>query len=135
MQIKDLDNNIYHWKLTGYTVNGNNDRPSRSELHLRCRKLLKERFPTSQILEEVTINLHRHQIAYLDFYIPLFKICVEVQGEQHFKFIPHFHGSIAGFMKSRRRDEEKREWTEKNGIILIELAYNESIEQWKMKLQ
>lgn len=134
MKVRDLDNNITVWSLHGYTVNGNNDRNIRSSFHLEARQLLKELYPTLTILEEVPIHLRRNQIAYLDFYLPLRKMAVEVQGEQHFKFIPHFHGTLAAFAKSRRRDTEKKEWAEINGITLIEFPWTESLQQWKDKL-
>lgn len=134
MRVRDLDNNVSTWKLTGHIVDGNNDRSVRSSLHLEARYILKERFVTAQILEEVPINLHKNQIAYFDFCIPLFKICVEVQGEQHFKYVPFFHHSISNFIKAKKLDAEKREWCEINGITLIEFPYTESLEQWKQKI-
>ena len=50
------------------------------------------------------------------------KIAVEVNGEQHVKYNPFFHGkSRANFLKSIKRDIDKRKWLEKNGFILIEI--------------
>ena len=134
MRVRDLDGNIDYWKLIGCIVNNNNERP-RSSLHLECRALLKERFVTAQILEEVPIKLHRNQVVYFDFYIPLRRLAVEVQGEQHFKYVPFFHHSVANFIKAKKLDADKKEWCEINGITLIELTHLESLEQWKQKLQ
>jgi hypothetical protein len=53
--------------------------------------MLHEKFPTLQILEEVSIPLRSKETLYLDFYIPLIKKCIEVHGEQHYKFVPFYH--------------------------------------------
>ena len=134
MKIKDLDNNTITWKLTGHIVSAANDRAARSDLHLNCRILLKEIFPTMTILEEVPIQLHRSQTVYLDFFVPLRKIAIEVQGEQHFKYTPFFHHTTANFIKSKRLDAEKKIWADINGVTLVEFRHDETIEQWKSKL-
>ena len=133
MRVRDLDGNIDYWKLTGCIISGNNERP-RSSLHLECRELLKERFITAKILEEVPIKLHRNQVVYFDFYIPLRRLAVEVQGEQHFKYVPFFHRSIANFIKAKKLDTDKKEWCEINGITLVYFLWSESLEQWKLKI-
>jgi predicted adenine nucleotide alpha hydrolase (AANH) superfamily ATPase len=66
----------------------------------------------------------------LDFYIPLSKLCIEVHGEQHYKFIPFYHGNIMSFLKAQKKDREKKEWCDNNNIRYIELPYNENQEQW-----
>ena len=134
MKVRDLDNNVLIWKLVGHIVDGGNDRSARSGLHLEARHILKERFPTMTVLEEVPITLRRSQTVFLDFFVPLRKIAVEVQGEQHFKYVPFFHHSVANFIKAKKLDAEKKEWCEINGITLLEFPYIESFEQWKQKL-
>jgi hypothetical protein len=134
MRVRDLEGKESVWSLTGRTVTTANDRSIRSDLHINARTLLKETFPTLTILEEVPIYLHgRRSIAYLDFYLPLRKIAIEVQGEQHFKYVPFFHGNMNGFIESRRRDTEKYYWCEINGITLIPFIYSESLDEWKAK--
>jgi hypothetical protein len=50
------------------------------------------------------------------------KIAVEVNGEQHVKYNPFFHGkSRANFLKSIKRDVDKKRWLDRNGFILIEI--------------
>jgi predicted adenine nucleotide alpha hydrolase (AANH) superfamily ATPase len=71
----------------------------------------------------------------LDFYLPLIKTCIEVHGEQHFKFVPFYHNNILNFLKSKKRDQEKAEWCEKNSIKYISLAYNESEQLWREKIK
>lgn len=129
MNIIDLDGNNINWSLTGHISKGRiNDK---SSFHLAARKLLIESFPTLQILEEVPIPLRRSETLYLDFYLPLIKRVIEVHGEQHYKFIPFYHSSKMNFLKAVKRDNEKKEWCEKNGITHTILPYNESIETWR----
>jgi hypothetical protein len=50
------------------------------------------------------------------------KIAGEVNGEQHVKYNPFFHGkSRANFLKSIKRDVDKKRWLDRNGFILIEI--------------
>lgn len=57
----------------------------------------------------------------LDFYIDELRMAVEVQGEQHYRFIPHFHKDLAGFYALQKRDKDKAYLCEKNGVELYEV--------------
>lgn len=127
MQIKTLDNNLINWQLTGYSTHAK--AKNKSSLHLKARDYLKETYPTLQILEEVSIPLRRGETLYLDFYLPLKKICFEVHGEQHYKFVPFYHGDHLSFVKSLKRDREKQEWCEINNIQYRVLPYDNT-ESW-----
>ena len=108
---------------------------NRSSLHLKARSLITQQFPTMQILEEVPIPLRKSETLYLDFYLPLKKICFEVHGEQHFKFVPFYHANILAFKKSQKRDYDKQEWCEINGIQYISLAYDDGVEVWNERIK
>lgn len=133
MNIIDLDGNSISWQLTGHISKGR--MLNKSSFHLSARKIISETFPTLQILEEVPIPIRKSETLYLDFYLPLTKTCIEVHGEQHFKFTPFYHASMMAFLKSKRRDDDKKNWCEINNIKYIMLAYNESIEEWEKKLK
>lgn len=133
MTIKDLDNNIVNWHLTGYISKGRLQ--NKSSLHLVARQILVKKFPTLQILEEVPIPLRRSETLYMDFYLPLIKTCIEVHGEQHFKFVPFYHGNVMSFLKAKKRDEEKKEWCLKNNISYIVFPYNQTSDEWSEKLK
>lgn len=128
MLVKDLDGNTHNWLLTGNMAKGKIT--NKSSYHLRARSIITEVYPTLQILEEVPIQLRKNEILYLDFYLPLKKICFEVHGEQHYKFVPFYHSNILGFLKAQKRDREKQEWCENNSIKYISLAYNKENE-WR----
>ena len=128
MLVENLDGNKVKWVVSGLTTN------NKSGPHLLVRTLLHSIFPSTQILEEVAIPVKRGQTLYLDFYIPLFKIVVEINGAQHRQFVPHFHGNQAGFAQSKRRDANKKQWCELNSLKYIVLDDNEDEDTWRMKL-
>jgi len=129
MIVIDLEGNSTNWLLTG---NSSHARMlNKSKLHLRARKLLKDIHPTLQILEEIPIHVRKKELLYLDFYIPLIKTCIEVHGEQHYKFIGHYHGNRFNFIKAKQRDMSKKEWCELNNITHLELKFDQTDEQWK----
>ena len=133
MNVTDLEGNITKWNLSGYIANGSMTKKSR--LHLQARELIKECHPTLQILEEVPISIRRSETLFLDFYIPLHSLCVEVHGQQHYSFVPHYHGNMLGFAKAKKRDREKLEWCELNGITVVELSYKEDEDEWRTRLK
>jgi len=132
MQIKDLDGVVHNWILTGNMARGKIT--NRSSYHLLARENLAKKFPTLQILEEVPVPLRKSETLYLDFYLPLKKLCVEVHGEQHYKFVSFFHNNMLSFIKAQKRDKEKQEWCEINNIKYVVLSYDENIDQWMEKL-
>lgn len=132
MLVKDLDGQIHNWLLTGNMSKGKID--NRSSLHLVTRKVLSSHFPTLQILEETPIPLRRNETLYLDFYIPLKKICVEVHGEQHYRFVPFYHTNVLNFLKSQKRDREKQEWCELNDIQYIVFKFDENENTWNERI-
>ncbi len=132
MLIKDLDGVEHNWHLTGYISKGRLQ--NKSSLHLKAREIIIETFPTLQVLEEVPAVIRKSEILYLDFYLPLKKLCIEVHGEQHFKFIPFYHNNMLSFLKSQKRDRDKTEWCELNGINQIFFNFDEKPETWKSKL-
>ena len=61
-----------------------------------------------------------------DFYLPQYNICVEYDGEQHFKPKDWFGGEDA-FNVLRYHDEIKNNYCRENKITLIRIAYNQNI--------
>ena len=79
-----------------------------SQLHLRARKLIKELYPTVQLMEEVPVQLRRGKTVYLDFYINTIKLVIEVHGAQHYKYNTLYHSNAQDFVNQRKRDADKR---------------------------
>lgn len=129
MNVKDLDGNVINWHITGNIAKGYTK--NKSSYHLLARDIIKDIYPTMQTLEEVPIHIRKSEVLYLDFYLPLIKKCIEVHGEQHYKFIVHYHTNKLAFLKAQKRDKEKQEWCEINGIKYIELPYNMQ-DKWRV---
>jgi hypothetical protein len=128
MRVIDLDGNTSHWHMSGRITKASCI--NKSSFHLKARELIKVIYPTMQVLEEVTIHPRKSEIAYLDFYIPLIKTCIEVHGEQHYQFTPFYHANMMAFLKAQKKDRDKKEWCSINSIKMIELPYN-IIENWE----
>ena len=133
MKTRGLDGQVHNWKLHGYVVRASESRP-RSKLHLKARTILKDIFPTVQILEEVAAPITRTEKLFFDFYINTVKLVVEVHGQQHYKFNTLFHSAAQDFANQRKRDRRKAEWCEYNNITYVELPYNEDEDQWRFRI-
>lgn len=59
-----------------------------------------------------------------DFYLPDYNICVEYDGEQHFKPIDYF-GGVESFNRQRERDITKNNYCLENNIKLIRLSFKD----------
>ena len=120
MLVQTLNGNCVKWKLEDQVVHTN-----KSSFHLKTREILKERFPTHQILEEVSIPILPKLNLYLDFFLPLRKLAVEVQGQQHFTFNPFFHKTQAQFRQQLKNDRIKKEWCDLNNIELLVFSFED----------
>lgn len=59
----------------------------------------------------------------LDFLNCNKRLAVEIDGEQHSKFVKFFHNnSLNVWKESMKRDSEKYEWLEKNNIKFVQLV-------------
>jgi len=119
MRVKDLDGGEYKWNPK------NSPRSVHSKLHTRVKEILTSNFPLLPIMEEVSIKPYFHKTLYMDFYIPSYKICIEVHGAQHYIYNAFYHGSSAMFLRLKHNDVLKRQWCELNNIELLELKYDE----------
>lgn len=64
----------------------------------------------------------------LDFYNATIRTAIEVQGQQHYKYVKYFHGkSKLNYLKQLKNDEEKLKFCEANEIKLIEVCSEKEI--------
>mgnify|MGYP005825824799 FL=1 len=135
MKVTGLDGKEYNWNPSANQAQTN----TRSDLHLRAKKLLDNLFPYDRILEEVSLvgskTDRRRSTLRADFFIPNRNLIVEAHGEQHYKFNNFFYKNKLAFYKAKARDAEKREWCELNDIRLVEFNYNEDIDDWRRKIE
>ena len=62
-------------------------------------------------------------VVFLDFLILSgVRIAFEADGQQHSKFIPHFHGTRANFARQKINDLRKEQWCDTNNIKLIRVS-------------
>ena len=89
----------------------------------------------SNILNELNIDYNRQKtfpdlkyksLLYFDFYLPDYNICIEYDGEQHFKSVDYFGGEKV-FEENKIRDKIKNEYCNNNNIRLIRISYDEKI--------
>lgn len=64
-----------------------------------------------------------------DFYLPEFNICIEFDGEQHYRPIRHFGGKKA-FELQKIKDNIKNDYCKSNNIRLIRIKYNDNIQKY-----
>jgi len=122
----------------GYSWNPKSGGGKKSKLHQKAKKLLELCFPYDRILEEVTLpgtKTIKNKSLRADFYIPNRTLVVEVHGRQHFEFNAfHFKDKLS-FFRAQARDRNKLEWCRLNDIRVVELNYNEDIDEWRNKIE
>ena len=58
-----------------------------------------------------------------DIFVPQYNLCIEYDGEQHYKIVDYF-GGLDGFIKTKIRDTIKNEYCKNNNINLVRIPYN-----------
>lgn len=94
------------------------DGKSRSKIQFAGKQFLKKYWTSHVIFEEFPVAGTRLKF---DFYNANKKIAVEINGEQHVKFVPFFHKRRSNFVSQIRRDQQKIDFCELNNIKLIEI--------------
>lgn len=135
MKCIGFDNRSHNINVTDYIVYGDDAR-AKSQLHLRARAILKVTFPCDMILEEVKLpgSKRNGDRLFADFLLPGQSLMVEVHGEQHYEYNKFFHKNRFDFINSKKRDQDKRDWCELNQIVLVELPFGETDEQWTSRI-
>jgi len=95
------------------------DKPSRSKMQFGVKEFVKTYWFNDVVFEEFPIVGTRMS---LDLYNANKNIAIEVQGAQHLKYTPFFHGkSKTTFLSQIRRDNDKEEFCKLNNIKLVEV--------------
>lgn len=132
MKVIGLNGREYNIKLV------DKKRKDCSSLHKKARTLIRNMFPFEVFYEELTLHGTRtseNQVLFADFLSPRLRLIIEVHGKQHYEYSAHHHTNRAGFAKHKRRDSVKSEWAALNSFTLIELPYNESEEEWRLRIK
>ena len=93
----------------------------------RIRRIMEAYFKVSfnKIRPPWLKNKHTGRNLELDLYNQELNIAVEIQGEQHIHFLPHFHKSEAEFQAQRFRDAMKYKMCKENKVKLVIVYYYE----------
>ena len=76
-----------------------------------------------------------YQLPY-DFELSKYKVIIEVQGEQHYKYISKFHKTIEEFEYSQWKDQVKKEFAINMKYKFLEISYTEiNDESYKEKIK
>jgi len=93
-----------------------------------CEELLtivRTIFPNQRIVLEH--NVAETGALFLDIYLPQLGVAFEFDGEQHFTYSEHFHGSLDAFRASKKRDALKTARCHHLGISLVRVRYDEEM--------
>ena len=100
------------------------DRESKSKNKFASKQFLKDYWSNHVVFEEFPVAGTRLSF---DFYNANKKVAVEVQGAQHTKYVPFFHGRKSQFVRQLRRDQQKIDFCKLNGIKLVEIFHDDKI--------
>lgn len=98
-----------------------------------CKKISKGEWKIQNILEKQNIVFKKEfcfqDCKYIkelpfDFYLPKYNICIEYDGEQHYKNIDFFGGEDA-LKKRQKLDNIKTNYCKENNIKLIRIPYTD----------
>jgi hypothetical protein len=127
-----VDHTPMMWTLLGKKMNEkssfkktDNNKPFESKGEAECRRVAElvtgKPFPKAR--PSFMQNVVSGQNLELDCYNDELKIAIEYNGEQHYKYIPHFHSSKDAFYNMKYRDEMKTRLCEQNGVKLVIVPY------------
>lgn len=90
----------------------------------RCREIVEDIFqmPFPSVRPDFLKNPETGRNMECDLMNSDMKLCIERNGEQHYKHVDHFH-TRSDFEKQIQRDHIKRELLRKNGFNLITIPY------------
>ena len=98
---------------------------SRSKIQYNAKQFLKKYWSNHIVFEEFPVAGTKLS---LDFYNANKKIAVEVQGKQHTKYVPFFHGkNKINYINQLKRDQDKLKFCELNDIQLVEIYDGDEI--------
>lgn len=106
---------------------------SLSDFQFSVKEFLKTFWENHVVFEEFPIAGTKLS---LDFFNASKNIAVEVQGAQHTKYTPFFHGNNkSNFISQLRRDKDKLRFCEINNIKLVEIYPEDKINKSLFKKQ
>jgi len=99
---------------------------SRSKFQTTVKKFIKTYWDQDVVFEEFPVVGSRLS---LDFYNANKKIAIEVQGQQHTKYVEFFHQNRFKYLDQLKRDQNKEKFCEINNIVLVAIYQNDIIDR------
>ena len=97
------------------------------KVHLILREIFPAN-PFNRIFCEHYVN-YKNERLFFDFFIKELSCFVECQGQQHTKFVKHFHGNKEKFLGQKNRDNLKIDYVQQNNMYLVRFSYDEVIDK------
>jgi hypothetical protein len=94
------------------------DKKSRSNYQYDLKQFLLPYLQNHIVYEEFPVYGTRMTV---DIFDATTKVAYEMQGEAHFKYIPHFHGTVNNYLAQVKRDQQKENWCILNKIKYVEI--------------
>ena len=88
-----------------------------------CEDQLGKNYVIEQTFDWLRNPKTNHNL-YIDIYYPELNLAIEVDGKQHYDFVPLFHNNIEDLHESQERDKIKAEFLKEHNIDLIRFKYN-----------
>ena len=89
-------------------------------------KWLSERaipFETQKVIPNENVFCKRQYLT-VDFYLPDLNLIIEMNGEQHYQYVEHFHTKDWTFEDQQIRDDTLRAYCKTHKISLLEIKYD-----------
>jgi hypothetical protein len=97
-----------------------------SSISKKVYDILKEIFPLNVIVKEHYVP-YKGAKLFFDFFIKDLGVLIEIQGEQHTRFIKHFHEDKQKFIAQKKRDNLKIEYANEKDISFTRFYFHEDI--------
>ena len=81
-------------------------------------------FETQKVIPNENMFCKRHYLT-VDFYLPDLNMIIEMNGEQHYQYVEHFHTKVWTLEDQQIRDDTLRAYCKTHRINLLEIKYDE----------
>jgi hypothetical protein len=116
MRLKNISGRVTSKNCEKYRMKW--EKKSRSKYQFDLKTFLKPYLSSHVVYEEFPVYGSRMTI---DIFDATTKVAYEMQGEAHTKFIEHFHGTVNHYLSQIKRDHQKENWCNLNGIKYVEI--------------
>ncbi len=107
-----------------------------SKISDKVENFIRKMLPTTKYKKEHFVKYQGTSLLF-DFFLPSYKLMIEVQGIQHFEFNAFFHKSKDDLLNQKYRDTLKTQFVAEKAYKLWSIRYDEiedmTLEEFKTK--